>query len=376
MGKIYIDKCNEYVYEEVINVVGKMLSNIPEIQDLKIGTVLVKTNLLKKNKPEDAVTTHPFVVEGVVRFFQSKGHEVIIGDSPGGPFNPHILKNFYTQAGLVEVSERTGCKLNYDTETIDVKVENGKVVNTLKLVKAFVDCDYVVSCAKLKTHTMMTYTGAVKNLFGTVPGVNKADYHLKMNDTLDFANLLIDICDYIKPVVSVIDGIHAMEGNGPSAGDIRKLGLLFAGANPFELDYVASDLVGIKNPPTVTESLKRGLFDTASIEKIGLDFEKLNIVPFKLPESTHVNFISGKIPKFAENYVLDKFRPYPYVNKEKCIGCGICSANCPKKVITIKDKKANINTKNCIRCFCCHELCPEKAVSIKRHPLHKLIFGE
>ncbi|MDG2764701.1 DUF362 domain-containing protein, partial [Vibrio parahaemolyticus] len=188
-------------------------------------------------------------------------------------------------------------------------------------------------------------------------------------------NLLIDICDYIKPIVSVIDGIYAMEGNGPSAGDIRKLGLLFAGVNPFELDYVASDLVGIKNHPTAIESLKRGLYDPDSIEVVGF-LSELNIEPFKLPESTHVNFISGKIPKFAENYVLDKFRPYPYVNKEKCIGCGICSANCPKKVITIKDKKATINTKDCIRCFCCHELCPEKAVSVKRHPLHRIIFGE
>jgi ferredoxin len=223
---------------------------------------------------------------------------------------------------------------------------------------------------------MMTYTGAVKNLFGMIPGVTKADYHLKMNDIDNFANMLIDVCDFVDPLFSMIDGIEAMEGDGPSSGDIRHLGLLLAGENPFELDYVATGITGLLDSPVNHHALRRGLFEPDGIELFGTDIDSLEVEPFKLPGSTHVNFVSGRIPEFVKDFLLEKVRPYPEVQTKLCVGCGICARNCPPKVISMKNHKAVIDTTNCIRCFCCHELCPEKAVKVKRHPLHRMVFGK
>lgn len=378
MGKVCVLECRDYNYDDVINMVHGLLDSFEELKELNQGKMLIKTNLLKKNKPEDGVTTHPYVVEGVVRFFQNLGHDVMIGDSPGGPFNPIILKGVYEACGILDVAKRTNAKLNYDTEVIEVKPNNSMLINNLKLVKAFTEVDYVVSCGKLKTHTMMTYTGAVKNLFGMIPGVTKADYHLKMNDPTHFANMLIDVCEHVNPIFSILDGIEAMEGDGPSSGDIRNLGLLLGGTNPHELDYIATYIAGLDNVPTVIEAKRRGLLKTEdnSITLSGVDVSNLEIRPFKLPGSTHVNFVSGRIPKFVESFLLEEIRPYPLVKLDMCIGCGVCVKNCPPKVIRLEYKKVVIDTSGCIRCFCCHELCPEKAIGIKRHPLHKLVFGK
>lgn len=378
MGQVGITKCENYDYDTVLERVDYLLSSLEVLKKLKPGTILLKTNLLKKNVPEDGVTTHPFVVEGVARFLMKKGFEVIIGDSPGGPFNKILLKSIYEASGISKVAERCGCELNYNTEVIEVKPPNALLINNLKLVKAFTEVDYVVSCAKLKTHTMMTYTGAVKNLFGMIPGVTKADYHLKMNDPDNFANMLIDICDYVKPIFSIIDGIEAMEGDGPSAGYIRKLGLLLVGDNPYELDLVACKIAGIENAPTNINAQKRNLA-TNNINDIifyGSSLNDIKVEPFKLPGSTHVNFVENRIPSFVVDFLLDRVRPYPKVIRSKCIGCGVCARDCPAKVITIIDKKAKIDTSKCIRCFCCHELCPEKAMGIKRHVLHRIVFGK
>lgn len=376
MNKIGIVKCESYDYEKVLEGVYRSLEKLDSIKDMKPGRVLVKTNLLKKNKPEHGVTTHPFIVEGVVRFLQDKGHTVVIGDSPGGPFTEGILRGIYEASGLSEVSKRTGCELNYKTDSIDIFNEKAHFLKSMKIVKAFTEVDYVVSCGKLKTHTMMTYTGAVKNLFGVIPGVIKADYHLNMNGIDHFANMLIDICEYVKPVFSILDGIEAMEGDGPSSGDIRHLGLILTGDNPYALDYIATSIAGIEDVPTIIEATKRGLFDSNrdKIEFFGDDISDIKVDPFKLPKSTHVNFVSGKIPKFVEEFILDNIRPYPMIKYDECIACGICANNCPAKVIDMSSGKPIINTKDCIRCFCCHELCPKKAVGIKRHRLHKMIF--
>lgn len=377
MSKIGIVKCKTYEYEKVIKEVYRLLNGLDCIKEMVPGIVLVKTNLLKKNRPEDGVTTHPYIVEGVVRYLQEKGHKVIIGDSPGGPFLPGLLKSYYETAGLADVANRTNCELNFNTESVDVHNDEAMYLKNMKIVKAFNDVDYVVSCGKLKTHTMMTYTGAVKNLFGVIPGVIKADYHLKMNDISHFANSLIDICEYVNPMFSILDGIEAMEGDGPSSGEIRNLGLILAGENPYDLDYVATKLTSIENVPTIIESSKRGLLSQMEeLEYYGDDISAMEIVPFRLPKSTHVNFISGRIPKFVEDFILDNVRPYPIIKEDVCISCAICAKNCPAKVISMDTGKPIINTKECIRCFCCHELCPKSAVDIKKHPLHKMIFRD
>lgn len=379
MNLVSLESCRDYNYGGVILAVKACLNNLPEVEKIEKGSrVLVKTNLLKKNKPEDAVTTHPYVVEGVVRFLQDKGCSVVIGDSPGGLFTAKILKSIYEAAGIVGVQKRTGCELNYDTSIKDIFNPDALYLKNMKIVSAFDEVDYVISCAKLKTHVMMTYTGAVKNLFGVIPGVIKAEYHFKMNDVDHFANILLDICNYVKPVISIIDAIDCMEGDGPSSGDVRRLGLIMASHSPYLLDYAATQLVGIDPHivPTIKHSIDRGLLSDVDYKVLGEDVDKISIKPFNLPHSTNVNFVGGRVPKFVENFIMSSLRPKPGINYKDCISCRICVNSCPAKVIKMVGDKPVISTKKCIRCFCCHELCPKKAITIRKHTLHKVIFKD
>jgi uncharacterized protein (DUF362 family) len=227
MNKVHITECPDYEYEKVEQAVTACFEAMPEMKEklFKGARVLVKTNLVMRKSPEEAVTTHPIVIEAIVRYLQCLGCIPIIGDSPGGPFNEWNLKGVYKAAGMIAVAEKTACEINYDTSVIEVQNERAKLLKSMQIIKIAHDVDFVISAAKLKTHGMMTYTGAVKNLFGVIPGILKADYHLKMNNTANFAEHLVDICEYINPVFSIIDAIEGMEGDGPTAGVKKHVGI-------------------------------------------------------------------------------------------------------------------------------------------------------
>lgn len=380
MNKVHIVRCKEYDYPMVEKAVAECFDASPEVKDKLFNgaKVLVKANLLMRKNPDEAVTTNPVVIEAIVRYLQALGCQPIIGDSPGGPFNEWNLKGVYKAAGMVEVAEKTGCGLNYDTAVVEVHNANAKLLKTMQIIKIVQDVDFVISAAKLKTHGMMTYTGAVKNLFGVIPGIIKADYHLKMNNTENFAEHLVDICEYVNPVFSIIDAIDGMEGDGPSSGIKRHVGLLMSSSNPHALDVAASKVAGINQAliPTIVVAESRGLVssDYKKLGISGVDIDEIKIEPFILPNSINVNFVGGRVPKFMEKFVINAFRSQPVFNHEKCIGCGDCKRSCPPDVIKMENGKPVPDLNKCIRCFCCHELCPVKAVDIKKHWLHDKIF--
>lgn len=380
LEQVGIARCSDYAYENVEKALFQCLESLKGLKErIKPGSkVLVKVNLLKKNNPDDAVTTHPSVAEAVVRYLQQCGCEVTLGDSPGGPYTEWLLRGIYKSTGMTQVAERTKCNLNYDVSITEVHNEHGKMLKKMQVIKVVEDADFIVSVAKLKTHAMMTYTGAVKNLFGIIPGIIKADYHLKMNDVANFAAHLVDICEYAKPLFSIIDGIDGMEGDGPSAGDKRHVGIIMAAQNPYALDFSALRVIGI-NPsmvPTMIEAKSRGLFscDDGDIEYTCLRPSDINIKPFKLPRSLNVNFIGGRIPKVVEKWVMDNLRPRPVFDHNTCVSCRICEKSCPPKVISMDTGKPVVDLSKCIRCFCCHELCPKKAVQIKKHGIYDRLF--
>ncbi len=380
METVNIARCTSYEQELVKSAVFSCLDGIEGIKEkARNKRILVKANLLKKNAPEDAVTTHPVVVEAIVSYLQQLGCTVIIGDSPGGPYTEKALRGIYQASGMNAVAERTGCELNYDTSVAEVENNKAAKLKLMQIINVAEKVDYVVSAAKLKTHGMMTYTGAVKNLFGVIPGLVKVDYHFKMNDVDNFADHLLDICEYVNPLFSVIDGVEAMEGDGPSSGEKRQVGLILAASNPHALDTVAVNIAGIKAAavPTIWAARERQIFsgDMRSILINGVQLKDIQIPPFKLPKSvTNTNFIGGKVPKFMENYALNAMRPKPVFKYEDCISCGDCKRLCPAKTIEMKDGKPVIQLENCIRCFCCHELCPQKAIDIKKHWAYDTVF--
>jgi len=377
MDKVFLGRCETYRQEEVDQVIKGMFLAFGGISRIfQPGEkVFLKVNLLMKKKPEAAVTTHPAIVEAVAKQLLDAGCRVTIGDSPGGPFTPILLKGLYRATGMEEVASRLGCELNYNVEDITVPVDDGCLVKSLTLVRAIWEADAVVSLAKLKTHGMTVFTGAVKNLFGVIPGLIKAEYHFKMPKQEDFSHLLVDICQKINPRFSIIDGIVGMEGDGPSSGTPRPIFALVGGINPHAVDRIGASLIGLdgKKAPTLRAAEKRQLV-TEEVELMGASLSDLAVSGFKIPTTRSIHFYRGKLPKWMERYLDNFLTPQPLFRHELCSGCQVCKNSCPPGIITMKNGKPEVDLDRCIRCFCCQELCPVHAVEIKRSWLLKKVF--
>lgn len=374
---VSIEKCDSYSADEVRKAIERSYKNLGGLEKyIKKGDkVFLKANLLKKNKPDDAVTTHPAIVEAVASTIKGMGAIPIIGDSPAGPFSERALRSIYETTGMIDVAKRTGAELNYNTEEIVVKISDGKLIKQATFMKALMECDSIISLPKLKTHGMTVYTGAVKNQFGAIPGLVKAGYHLSMPDVKDFSDMLIDINVFLKPVLSIMDAVIAMEGNGPSAGKPKKVGLIISSNDVFSLDTVATLIIGLnhEDAPTVFMAQRRGLGRFEDIKIIGMNIDDAKVSNFDIPTLRGFS-VTEKIPPFLMKYLDKHVKPYPIFDYDVCKSCGICVSNCPPKALKMIDKKPTVDLKTCIRCFCCQELCPHKAVSIKKPHIAKLFY--
>lgn len=373
MVKVGLYHCDTYDPKVIENLLEKSLQEQPEwLDNLKPNMkVLLKLNLLLKKKPEEAALTHPALVEAMASILIKRGAKVIICDSPGGPYNAARLKAIYRAIGLEEVAARTGAELNYDLREQHIEFPEGHVLKAFDLLSPIVEADLVINLPKLKTHQMTKYTGAVKNLFGSIPGLKKADYHLKMPALDSFCGMLVDLALCVKPQLHIMDGIVAMEGHGPSAGNPVAVGAILVSQDPFALDVAALELVKIppRTVPTVNVAKKRGLVSSLEeIEIVGSPLEEWNIVPLVAPKiGDYARF--SQVPEFVERAL----RPKPKFVAAKCVGCGECVRCCPAEAMVIKDGLPQVDLDLCIRCFCCQELCPQKAVVVKRNPLGRFL---
>ena len=357
---IGIYKCKEYDENELDHTINKIFleHNFNEMI-LKGMNVVLKLNLLAKKKPDEAVTTHPLFIKAVAKKVNSLGAKCILCDSPGGLYTKKALEGYYKYNELKPL-EKAGVELNYDTSFEYVKID-GKVLSSCDIISPILHADLVINLAKLKTHSMMNLTCAVKNMLGILPGLRKAELHSRFADYKDFANAVIDISSAVKNQISIVDGITALEGNGPSAGTPRKMGIVLAGKDQFELDYVASQIINmdVADAYTVNESIKRNLIDPAHIEVTGEKIEDVKVTDFRFPDT-----ISKRTVKLAFGFVR-YIKPYPIFNKNKCKVCKICVERCPREALYVKAGRIKLAKKKCIRCFCCHEHCPYKAIDIK-----------
>ncbi|MEG1745307.1 MAG: DUF362 domain-containing protein, partial [Ruthenibacterium sp.] len=337
--------------------------------------VLLKPNLLAKHPPQHAVTTHPAVLRAAIAACMARGvlpQDITVADSPGGLYNAATLRGIYRAAGYTAVCEASGAQLYTACESAPRKAD-GVLVREFNLIAPVHTADFIINLPKLKTHMMAGMTCAVKNLFGTIPGLQKAELHTRFSEKDRFGDMLVDLYACVAPNLHLVDGITAMEGDGPAGGAPRNVGVIFGGEDAFTVDLLAAQIIGISpaQVPYLKAAQGRGLcaqhFDAALL--LGDTAAAAPVAGYRLPSGTAKLNFTSRVPGIlsgAAERVMQSVAPRPSIARAKCIGCGKCAEICPAHTIAITAQKARIDPKHCIRCFCCHEVCPVKAIDVKR----------
>ncbi|HIT68794.1 MAG TPA: DUF362 domain-containing protein [Candidatus Aphodomonas merdavium] len=380
MEKVAVAACTSYDPQEVLHALEEAIVPIGGLDFVKPGMrVAVKVNLITAMRPQAAATTHPAVAAAMVRLLSQRGASVVIGDSPGGPFMAANVLNAYRASGMKAVEEAGG-SLNRNFDVVDVAFPQGVAAKRFAYTAWLSQADAIVDLCKLKTHGMMTMTAAVKNMFGAIPGLEKAAYHCRYSNRERFAQMLVDLCAYSKPVLSVADAVVAMEGNGPTQGKPRAIGALLASTCPHSLDLACAHLIGLTpgDVPTLSVALQRGLIGQTvrELEIIG-DLERFVCPNFDVVRRARgIAFYSssdGDKKGVLERVARVAVEMKPGVTKEQCTGCGKCASVCPVHAIAMRAGTPHIDRKTCIRCFCCQEFCPAGAMKAKRSVLARIL---
>ncbi|MFH1441342.1 MAG: DUF362 domain-containing protein [Candidatus Omnitrophota bacterium] len=369
-SKVAIIKCISYEsplvqqkVREAVGLIGGMAAFIkPQ------SRVLVKPNLLMAKGPEFGIDTHPEVVRAVIKLLKEIECKIFVGDGPSV---------WGTQAENVDdVYERSGIRGICEQEGVDlVKFEHRRWRGKFPLTTWLDNVDFLVNVPKFKTHDLTLLTGAVKNLFGLVSGNYKTELHKNYFNINDFSNILVDIFEEVKPVLTIVDGIIAMEGDGPAtSGKLRKQNLLFASSDCVALDTIMAIIMGVDpfDVLSTKEAGRRrlGAFDIEQIDVFGERLEKLMDKPFILPSTS----FKKRIPPAVVNIAKHLIRYYPCVERDNCIKCSACIEACPNKAIRMdKNKGIVFDYSKCIACFCCQEACPAAAIKVKKSFFAKLI---
>jgi len=359
----------------VINAVRSAADSLGGIESyIRPGSrVLVKPNLLQGLSPDRCVTTHPAVVGAVCTLLRELDCRVMIADSPGGGirYTPANLRSLYHAAGYDSIAEETGAELNYDTSFYEHSFPEGRYAKRFPVISPVKDCDHIVVVSKAKTHLWTLFSGGAKNLFGVIPGLEKPIHHARFQDPAHFGGMIVDLNEALKPSLQVMDGIIAMEGDGPSSGTPRPLGLLLASPGWTAIDIIACRMIGIYPPdvPTIKAAMGRGDSKDYLTDILikGDESGFPAIQGFRLP-STYRGEGKGLQKSLLLSAIqnLGRFSTlYPVLDRSRCIQCGRCAMICPVKAISIPSKFPETNHHTCIRCYCCHEICPAGAIHLE-----------
>ncbi len=372
--KVGLVKCNTYESGELDRSIEEVINHSGGI-DVKGKKLLLKPNILYDIDPAKAVTTHPEFVRAVIRYMQKAGaSEIYVGDSPG------FQKPGYSgkKCGIGQITEEMGATwIDFTKGNTIIKTDTGKLAKEFKVTSILEKVDMIINLPKMKTHMLMYFTGAVKNLFGLLPGLTKSPMHVTYPNRHNFGEMLLDLLEAVtdsKPVYSIMDAVIAMEGPGPGSGYPRAVKLMIASPNPIALDITACSIIGYDPMaiPTSKLGLKRhfGLKHPSDISVEGVDVADVKIDDYKLLGEKK---FQNKIFDFFHFRIFDKYqqkrKPRPYFIEEKCIKCGECIKICASNANWFEKgpngKFVAVDYNKCIRCYCCHEICPVDAIEIK-----------
>ena len=330
-------------------------------------TVLIKPNLLTDRTPAQAVTTHPEVVRAIIRLVRNAGGQPVVADSPASVTKLDI------------VWEKTGmnalCK-EERTPLINLEKGGSRVFDidglSVGIARTILDADIVINVPKVKTHVLTTLTGAVKNMYGAIPGFQKTHLHKMRPTPLEFGRLVAGIHNRVRPTLNIADAVVGMEGNGPSGGNPIPLGFLAASTDAYALDVTLCRILGIRAyvVPYLRHYLKQHASEGANgdISLAGATVEDIAPRSFEVPHSP-----ARLIPKWLARSLASFIWIRPRFT-ERCIACGRCVEACPVSALMIeKETRPLLNPSACIGCCCCHEVCPENAINMAQSPLLSIV---
>ena len=368
MNEVVILDCKTYDAELIMRKINAAIETLGGWDKFvrPQDKVLLKVNLIGPMGSDTAAVTHAEFVRAMVRILKNLDCTVWIGDSSGGAIAGIApTAQSFKVAGYAKVAEQEGAEIkNFDREGVVPVHPESQCEETMYIANPIFDADVVINLPKLKTHSAQIYSGAVKNVFGCIPGLRKAKYHKMAPDPADFGQIICDIHRASKIRFHVMDGIIAMQGEGPTAGSVYHAEKILISEDPLALDAVAAKMLGIDvaDVPILETAKKRNLGES-NLKNIILagDYASIpRLTGFKQPRRLK------KVPKRNNNAlvkVIEFFNTQPRVNPRKCKKCNMCVESCPVQAIDRETKQIDYTV--CIECMCCHELCMFQAVELK-----------
>lgn len=374
-SKVVLLPCEAYREELVYTQMKKGLSVLGGLSSFarKEEKILLKPNLLKRAEVDRAVTTHPVVMGALARILREEGYRnVRMGDSCGLGQTRKVIAG----TGMDAYMERYGVSAADFTKSRRVRAEIGNRKREFVLAEEVCQADALINVSKMKTHALERITGAVKNMYGCVWGLQKAKGHTRYPDADSFARMLVDLNQLLRPRLYIMDGIVAMEGNGPGSGDPVPMKVLLMSRDSVALDTVFCRLIHLD--PKLVPTNYHG-------EKLGLgNMREENILLYCEDEEISMEEAASRFgrPDFRVDRKKETvgwkrfarffrfFQKKPDIDPDRCVRCGICVDSCPVEGKAVrfaagKEHAPVYDYRKCIRCFCCQEMCPRKAVRVK-----------
>jgi uncharacterized protein (DUF362 family)/Pyruvate/2-oxoacid:ferredoxin oxidoreductase delta subunit len=366
--------CSEYRLADLKDSIGAILVSAGGIERLKAAGshLLLKPNLLMTARPEEAVTTHPVFFQAVVEVLSDFGFILSAGDSPA----VESMQTVAQRCGIADICRSHGVTMADFRDTVEVRHPEGRVLKRMTIARAIAEAEAVISLPKLKTHTQMYYTGAIKNLFGVVSGLEKSRYHVRFVEKKFFAAMINDIAERVNPVMSIMDGVVGMQGHGPRNGVPARTGFVAASYDSLALDLVCAGIIGYDplDIPMLRDAVDRrggrDYFD--AIITAGSSPEELKPESFELVRiTTDVAFLRKRLPRFLYNFIRNAALVSPEFN-ERCVLCRKCVQICSAEALSVcaqvkGGQGIEVDLSRCVRCYCCHEVCAYNAIDLKRH---------
>lgn len=343
----------EASYENCHEAIERIFHLFP--LDLEGKKVVIKPNVLRSATPEEGITTHPAVLKAIVNeVVKRHPASLIVGDNPG-VFSYGMNEKAFEKTGLMEAA---GIYYrNLGAETVSMEIDSPYIERAL-VSRAILDADVYISVPKFKTHGLTGFSCAIKNNFGLLAGALKAQTHKKDGSPFNFAEAMVEVFGIRIPDLVIVDGVLAMEGNGPASKDLINLGKIMAGDDSVALDTVVAYMMGFPDLPRTIELAAARGYGISELSKINIVGD-LEVIPgFKLPQMD--SGVRTNTMKIMDSITAVR----PWVDKESCNLCGTCIQHCPNGALTM-DEYPVVSSELCITCFCCQELCPQKAIELK-----------